>query len=78
MLIHGYNPESRNHGPYTIYKRQLACTSYNVKAISLSSIVAKLLDVIILSKDQHALAISHLQFGFKQDMSTIHCTYVMV
>ena len=33
---------------------------------------------VILSKDQHAFTISHLQFGFNQDMSAIRCTYVMV
>ena len=38
----------------------------------------KLFDVVILSKEQNVLATSHLQFGFKQNMSTTHCTYVMM
>ena len=37
-------------------KRQLVCTSDNVRAITLGSIVAKLFDVVILSKEQNALA----------------------
>ena len=57
---------------------QLACTSDNFRVISLSSIVAKVFDVIILSKEQYALTTSHLQLGFKQHMSTTHCTYVMM
>ena len=35
-------------------------------------------DVIILSKEQYDLATWHLQFGFKQNMSTTLCTYVMM
>ena len=81
MLVHGY---SRNFmSVVTIVlipkdKRQLACTSDNFIVVTLSSIVAKLFDVIILSKEQYALTTSHLQLGFKQNMSTILCTYVMM
>ena len=57
---------------------QLACTSDNFRVISLSSIVAKVFDLIILSKEHYALTTSHLQLGFKQHMSTTHCTYVMI
>ena len=54
-----------------------------IRAITLSYIVAKLLDVIMfdvimLSNEQYALPTSHLQFGFKQNMFTTHCTYVMM
>ena len=34
------------------------------RTITLSNIVAKLFDVIILSKEQYALTTSHLQFFF--------------
>ena len=81
MLVHGYSPDSMLVGtmiPIPKDKRQLACTSYYFRAISLSSIVAKLFDVIILSKEQYVLATSHLQFGFKRNMSTTHCTCVMM
>ena len=57
---------------------QLTCTSDNFRVITLSSIVAKVFDVIILSKEQYALTTSHLQLGFKQHMSTTHCTNVMM
>ena len=77
MLVHGYSPDSMLVGtmiPIPKDKRQLACPSDNFRAITLSSIIAQLFDVIILSKEQYALATSHLQFGFKQNMSTTHCT----
>ena len=81
MLVHGFSLDSMLVGtivPIQKDKRQLVCTSDNFRAITLGSIVAKLFDVVILSKEQNALATSHLQFGFKQNMSTTHCTYVMM
>ena len=81
MLVHGFSPNSMLVGsmvPIPKDKRQLVCTSENFRAITLGSIVTKLFDVVILSKEQNALATSHLQFGFKQNMSTTHCTYVMM
>ena len=80
MLIHGLSPESMLVGtmiPIPKDRRQLRCTSDNFRAITLSSIVGKLLDLIILSKEQGALLTSQLQFGFKENMSTTQCTYVM-
>ena len=81
MLVHGFSPDSLLVGtmvPIPKDKRQLVCTSDNFRTITLGSIVAKLFDVVILSKEQNTLATSHLQFGFKQNMSTTHCTYVMM
>ena len=77
MLIHGVSPESMLVGtmiPIPKERRQLRCTSDNFRAITLSSIVGKLLDLIILSKEQGALLTSQLQFGFMENMSTTHCT----
>ena len=81
MLVHGFSPDSMLVGtmvPIPKDKRQLVCTSDNFRAITLGSIVAKLFDVVILSKEQNALATSHYQFGCKQNMSTTHCTYIMM
>ena len=80
MLIHGVSAESMLVGtmiPIPKDRRQLRCTSDNFRAITLSSIVGKLLDLIILSKEQGALLTSQLQFGFNENMSTTQCTYVM-
>ena len=81
MLVHGYISNSMLVGtmvPIPKDKRQLVCTADNVRAITLSNIVAQLFDVILVSKEQYALVTSHLQFGFKQNMSTTHCKYVMM
>ncbi len=37
---------------------------------------SKVLDWIILIKEQNSLCTSDLQFGFKQGVSTTQCTYV--
>ena len=63
MLVHGYSRDSMLVGTMVLMpkdKRQLACTSDSFKAITLSSIAAKLFDVIKLSKEQYALVTSHL------------------
>ena len=81
MLVHGFSPDSLLLVGTMVSipkdKRQLVCTSDNFRAITLGSIVAKLFDVVIPSKEQNALATSHLQFGFKQNMSTTHCNVMM-
>ena len=61
MLVLGCSPDSvsSDHDPCT-KGQETACTSDNFRAITLSNIVAKLFDVIILSKEQYALASSHL------------------
>ena len=56
-------------------KRQLACTSDNFRAIT--ALLPNCL-MLLYCLSQYALATSHLQFGFKQHMSTIHCTYIMM
>ena len=79
MLVHGYSPDFMSVGtmvPIPKDKRQLACTSDNFRVITLSSIVAKVFDVIILSKEQYALTTSHLQLGFKQNVHySLHICY---
>ena len=48
------------------------------RAIDISSILVKLFDSIII-KDQHlSLATDDLQFGFKENASTITCTQLLV
>lgn len=81
MLIHEFSPGLMLLGamvPLSKNKKQLVYLIDNFRAITFGSIVARLCDVVILSEEQTALAASHLQLGFKQNMSTIHCTYVMM
>ena len=54
----GFNPDSLLVGsmvPIPKDKRQLICTSDNFRAITLSSIVTKLFDIVILSQEQNVL-----------------------
>ncbi len=51
-------------------KRQSLCNSDNYRAIALNSIIAKILDWIILFKEEQSLSSSYLQFGFKGGTST--------
>ncbi len=53
------------------------CKSDNFRAIALSSIFGKVLDWIILIKEQKSLCTSNLHFGFREGVSTTHCTYVV-
>ena len=50
----------------------------NYRAIVLSNILIKILDWVILIKEESALCSSHLQFGFKKGMSTTQCTSSML
>ena len=59
-----------------IPKGRWANLSYsdNFRAITLSSILCKLLDVIILHEENDKLCTNDLQFGFKKESSTSLCT----
>ena len=51
--------------------------SNNYRGISLSSIVCKIIDLILLSRYSDLLCTSELQFGFKSKMSTSMCTSII-
>ena len=58
-------------------KTKQLCCSDNYRAITLSSVVGKVFDSVILIKEHNALNSSKLQFGFKSDTSTTQCTFVL-
>ncbi len=79
MLIHGIGPESMLLGtmvPIPQNKRQSLCNSDNYRAITLSSIIGKIMDWIILIKEEQSLSSSSLQFGFKGGTSTTQSTFI--
>ncbi len=81
MLIHGLSPDSIILGimvPIPKNKEKSLCNSDNYRAIALSSIISKILDCIILIKKCHELKSSNLQFGFKNNLSTIQCIFCMM
>ena len=58
MLVHGLSSDSMfvaTMVPIPKDRRQLVCASDNFRAITLISIVGKLLDILILSKEHEAL-----------------------
>ena len=77
MLVHGMSPESMLVGtmvPIPKGKRQVICSSDKFRAITLSSIFCKVLDWVILIRENEKLCSSELQFGFKAGVSATHCT----
>ena len=69
FLSHGFSPDSMIMGtmiPIPKNRKQSLCNSSNYRAIALSSIFGKILDWVILIKEESALCSSHLQFGFKK------------
>ena len=81
MLVHGVCPDTMSCGtmiPIPKDKRKSLDCSDNYRAITLGSIVSKILDSVIMLKEKSALSTSDLQFGFKKKSSTSHCTLAML
>ncbi len=80
MLIHDINPESMLLGtmvPIPKHKRQSLCNSDNYRAITLSNIIGKIQNWIILIKEEQSLSSPSLQFGFKGGTSTTQSTFIL-
>jgi len=80
MIVHGVSPEVLLTGlmvPIPKDKKKSLCSSDNYRAIALNSILCKILDLVILKKESHALYSCDQQFGFKAGVSTTHCTFVL-
>ncbi len=77
MLRHGLSPDGMLFGTMVpIPKGWWAnlSNSDNFRAITLSSILCKNLDIVILTKESDNLCSSNLQFSFKPGASTSLCT----
>ncbi len=80
MLVHGYSPDSMLEGtmvPIPKGKGKPMNCSNNYRAITLSSIINKVFDWVLLIKEKSALQSSELQFGFKEHTSTTQCTFTL-
>ena len=80
MLTHGCAPSGLLNAilhPIPKNKRKSLNDSENYRAIALSSVIGKLLDWMILSENRSVLDTSNLQFGFKPECSTTHCSFAI-
>ena len=78
MMRHGLAPVEMQLGTMIpIPKINGTNKSDNYRAITLGSIVGKLLDIIILLNHKEELNNSYLQFGFKKGSSTTSCTFAV-
>ncbi len=80
MLRHGLSLDGMLHGTIVpIPKGRWAnvSSSDNFRAITLSSILCKLLDFIVMTKEKDNLCTSNLQFSFKPGDSTTLCTFMV-
>ena len=80
MLHHGYaSPDFRQSViiPIVKNKQKSVNKSTNYRGIALSSIIAKLMDVIIIKNERSVIQSTDFQFGFKEKSSTTQCTFVM-
>ncbi len=76
MLLHRTIPVLKVAGTMILIPKVKCpiCTSDNFRVITLSSVLGKLFDSIILDKEQEALCTSDLQFVFKAAVSSTQCT----
>ena len=79
MVIHGCSPSDMIVGtmiPIPKNKRLNASISDNFRGICLQSVLCKLLDIIILTKEMSHMKTSDLQYGFKAKLSAAMATTV--
>lgn len=80
MITHGFAPESFLLGtlsPIVKNPRKSINSSSNYRGITLSSILGKILDRIIMQKYKGFLYSSDQQYGFKKAHSTVQCTLII-
>jgi hypothetical protein len=73
MIVHGVSPDNMLVGtmiPIPKNKKVNKNSSDNFRGICLQSVLCKILDIYILSREQNVLRTSDLQFGFKEGLST--------
>ena len=78
LLVHGAVTDDFSVSTMVpIPKSKCITLSSNYRAITLSSIFAKLFDRILLDRHSNIVNTSHLHFGFKKKHSTTMCSLVL-
>ena len=81
MLIHGIAPSGlllSTLVPIPKNKRRNRCNSDNYRQIAISSMLGKLLDIIVLEEQEDSLCTDIIQFGFKKQSSKVLCTSILL
>ena len=81
MLTHGVSPDDFKISiliPIPKGARVDKSNASNYRAVALSSILGKMLDIIILKVQKEELETSDLQFGYKSNFSTIMCSTLLI
>ena len=81
MLTHGVSPDDFKISiliPIPKGARVDKSNASNYRALALSSILGKMLDIIIINVQKEELETSHLQFGYKSNSSTIMCSTLLI
>ena len=58
-------------------KNRSMSDSDNYRGIALSNILGKIFDIVLLKQNENIFTSCEPQFGFKQNHSTHHCTFVV-
>ena len=80
MLKHTFSPKDllvSTIVPIQKNKKKSLNDSNNYRGIALSSIIGKVLELLILNSNREILKSCDLQFGFKPKHSTTQCTFVL-
>ena len=78
IIVHGYCPPEMMYGKMVPVPKVTGSSNFDdFRAITLASIIAKLLDIILLNFCQETLETCNLQFGFKNGSSTACCPFIL-
>ena len=80
ILQHGIFPQEFCMStvlPLPKNKKKALTVSDNYRSIALGSVVGKLFDIVLLRGNTSVLKCSDWQYGFREDHSTMQCTFVL-
>ena len=80
MLVYGFVPDDLLVStviPIPKGKNTNVTVSANYRGIAHSSIISKIIDLILMNRYYDKLVTSELQFGFKEKRSTTMCSMIL-
>ena len=81
MLTHGVSPDDFKISILILISKGARVDKSNAsndRAVALSSILGKMLDIIIIKFQKEEVEVSDLQFGYKSNSSTIMCSTLLI